>query len=72
MPVSKFILMPRKMAEYYVPFNRVALDYIQLICRQKSGDDVVLDVTSSLSKWSLEGKKLWQQNYLQLSCSSIS
>lgn len=58
MPVSKFILMPKNMAKYYVPFNQVTLDYIQWLCRQRQENNIVLDVASSLSKWSLESKEL--------------
>lgn len=53
-PISKFIMMPRKMAEYHEPFNQVSMDYLTLVRRQRSEDAMLLDVTSSLSKWSLE------------------
>ena len=56
--MSKFILMPRKMAEYHVPFNQVVLDYIKLIRRERQGDDVFMDLTASLNKWSLECKQV--------------
>ena len=55
-PVSKFILMPRKMAEYHVPFNQVTLDYIKLLRKQRHEDDMFSDVSASLNKWSLECK----------------
>ena len=56
MPISKFIMMPRKMAEYYRPFNEVAFDFMKLIRRKRNEDNLLSDVVFSLNKWSLECK----------------
>ncbi len=48
MPISKFILMPRKMAEYHGPFNEVTSDLISLIRNQRTEDNVFADTTTSL------------------------
>ena len=53
-PISKFIMMPRKMAEYYKPFNDVASDYVDLIRVQRQEDNLLRDLTLSLNKWSME------------------
>ena len=58
MPISKFILMPRKMAEYHGPFNEVTSDLISLIRNQRTEDNVFADTTTSLKKWSFECKSL--------------
>ena len=56
MPISKFIMMPRKMAEYYKPFNEVVFDFMKLIRRKRNEDNLLSDVVFSLNKWSLECK----------------
>ena len=52
--MSKFIMMPRKMAEYYESFNNITSDYMDHIRTLRKEDDVLLDVNRSLSKWSIE------------------
>ena len=54
LPVSKFIMMPRKMAEYHEPFNNVVSDYVDLIRSQRQQDNLFCDVVLSMNKWSLE------------------
>ena len=55
-PVSKFIMMPRKMAEYHQPFNEVAFDFMKLVRNKRKEDNLLSDVVFSLNKWSLECK----------------
>jgi hypothetical protein len=52
-PISKFIMMPRKMAEYHGPFNQVTQDYIDYLRSHRTGG-VFKDIADSLNRWSLE------------------
>ena len=56
LPISKFIMMPRKMAEYHKPFNRVVQEYIDYLRTRRDRDGLVADIPASLNKWSLECK----------------
>ena len=58
MPISKFIMMPRKMAEYHQPFNDVVFDFMKLVRSKRGKDDSFSDVVLLLNKWSLECKNL--------------
>ena len=55
-PISKFIMMPRKMAEFHEQFNQVSQDYINYVRANRNADDVFLDFAESLTKWSFESK----------------
>lgn len=56
MPISKFIMMPRKMAEYHESFNEVSSDFIDLIRAQRQEGGILLDVVNSLNMWAMECK----------------
>jgi len=47
-------MMPRKMADYWQPFNDVATDMVEHIRRLRGKDDTVADTVAVMNKWSLE------------------
>ena len=55
-PISKYIMMPRKMADYWRPFNDVTVDLVKHIRHFRGKDDVMADTVAIMSKWSLECK----------------
>lgn len=59
-PISKFLLVPRKIAEYHEGFNEVSADLIKLIRHLRdSENDIVTDVPSQMNKWSFESVSLF-------------
>ena len=54
-PMSKFIMVPRKVAEYHEDFNNITLDLIKNIEMKKDSHSALLsDVPSLLFNWSFE------------------
>ncbi len=52
-PMSKFIMIPRKVAEYHEDFNNITLDLIKNIDMKKDSHSALLsDVPSLLFNWS--------------------
>ena len=65
-PIAKYMMVPRKVAEYHEAFNEVALDLIKTIEREKSQDnDLLLDTPSTLFRWSLECKMEYKHSFAQ-------
>ena len=56
-PMSKFMMVPRKVAEYHEDFNNITLDLLKNIELKKHPDTSMLtDVPRCLFNWSFEGK----------------
>ena len=53
-PISKFMAVPRKVAEYYEPFNEVTDDLIKSIRRSRTDTGMLVDASSYLHKWAFE------------------
>ncbi len=53
-PISKFMSVPRKVAEYHQPFNEVTTDLIEGIRRSRDNRDMLSDTTALLQKWAFE------------------
>ncbi len=59
-PMSKFIMVPRKVAEYHEGFNNITLDLIKNIEMKKDSHSALLsDVPSLLFNWSFECEYIW-------------
>ena len=55
LPIQKFTMVPRKVAEYYTDFNHVTEDLLENIEEIKDSKTSVLkDVTELLFRWSFE------------------
>ena len=54
--MSKFIMVPRKVSEYYESFNEVALDLMELIRLERGERDMFLNVPDVMNRWSFECK----------------
>ena len=55
-PISKYIMMPRKVADYSLPFNEVSLDFISYIREKRGEGNRLSDTVSGLNRWSFECK----------------
>ena len=55
-PISKFMSVPRKVAEYYESFNEVSADLIKSIRRSRTEAGMLVDAPSYLHKWAFECK----------------
>lgn len=56
-PISKFTMIPRKVAEFYKDFNAITHDLILAMRRFRVKDtDVLHDVPALLFNWSFECK----------------
>ena len=56
-PMSKFMMVPKKVAEYHEGFNNITLDLLKNIDLKKHPDTAMLtDAPSHLFKWSFECK----------------
>ena len=56
-PMSKFAMVPRKVAEFHEDFNSITLDLLKRIRQQRNpGTNIVSDVAELLFKWSFECK----------------
>ena len=53
-PISKHMMIPRKVFEYHESFNEVALDLLELIRVERKEGDMCLDVPYVLKRWSFE------------------
>ena len=53
-PISKFMMMPRKVAEYHEPFNEVTFDLVKKIKKNRDESGNLIDASSYLYKWSFE------------------
>ena len=59
-PMSKFIMVPRKVAEYHEDFNNITLDLIKNIEMKKDSHSALLsDVPSLLFNWSFECERTY-------------
>ena len=55
--MSKFMMVPRKVAEYHEELNAITEDLIRNICHLRDpNSNVMADVPSLLFKWSFECK----------------
>ena len=55
--MSKFMMVPRKVAEYHQGLNAITEDLIRNICHLRDpNSNVMADVSSLLFKWSFECK----------------
>ena len=55
-PMSKFMMVPRKLGEYHEAFNEVALDLVNLLRLERGKESMFLDVPGVLNRWSFECK----------------
>ena len=56
-PMSKFAMVPRKVAEFHEDFNTITLDLLKKIQQQRDPEtNVVSDTAALLFKWSFECK----------------
>ena len=55
-PMSKFMMVPRKLGEYHEAFNEVSLDLVNLLKLERGEDNIYCDVLSVLRRWSFECK----------------
>ena len=53
-PISKFMMVPRKVGEYHEAFNEVALDLVDILRKERGKEDVFLDVPGMMNRWSFE------------------
>ena len=53
-PISKFMMMPRKVAEYHEPFNDVTFDLLKKIRKSRDESGNLFDASSYFYKWSFE------------------
>ncbi len=51
------MLPPLKMKKYYEDFSDVACDAVNLIASSKDSADVIEDLETLISKWSVESKQ---------------
>jgi len=55
--MSKFAMVPRKVAEFHEDFNSITLDLLKRIRQQRNPEtNIVSDVAELLFKWSFECK----------------
>ena len=55
--MSKFMMVPRKVAEYHEELNAITEDLIRNICHLRDpNSNVMVDVPNLLFKWSFECK----------------
>ena len=60
-PMSKFAMVPRKVAEFHEDFNAITLDLLKKIHQQRNPETkVVSDVADLLFQWSFECKYIIQ------------
>ena len=53
-PMSKFMMVPRKVGEYHESFNEVTKDLVDLIKLERREGDLYADVLSLMNRWSFE------------------
>ena len=53
-PISKFMMVPRKLGEYHEAFNEVALDLVNVLRKERGKENVFLDVPGVMNRWSFE------------------
>jgi hypothetical protein len=55
-PMSKFMMVPRKLGEYHEAFNEVALDLVKALKKERGKEDMLLDVPRTMNRWAFECK----------------
>ena len=59
-PISKFMMVPRKLGEYHEAFNEVTFDLVDFIRRERQKEDnLYRDVPGVMNRWSFECKRTY-------------
>ena len=55
-PISKYIMMPQRMADYWIAFNEVSLDLVKYVQNHRDERNRIQNTVAIMKKWALECK----------------